>query len=252
MYQPELRRQTMCCLTRANTDCERRRHRGKHGVERSRPQKSKDSSPSARENHTLFGVEASRHVARRDADVDPSRGAPAERDPTSVSRGRHLAGGKGGPVAISAPARVLCSGWRKRISVHKAIDPRGKQQKLSPMVSVWTAGPGNRVRSAPQRHLFLTASGACPRATWPLYAPAGPGRIAKSALAPVPGAEWRERMSAHKAAIRQMHCALGPAGAVRTQKVVIWPPKKNRDSGPLAPHQGRIWHPGGTPRKSGI
>eukprot|EP00661_Eupelagonemidae_sp_cell13_P018625 gene18625-biopygen17423 len=40
-----------------------------------------------------------------------------------------------------------------------------------------------------------------------------------------------------------------PAGAVRTQKVAIWPPK-NRYSGPLAPHQGRIWHPGGTPRKS--
>eukprot|EP00661_Eupelagonemidae_sp_cell13_P009615 gene9615-biopygen21250 len=37
------------------------------------------------------------------------------------------------------------------------------------MVSVWTTSPGNRVRSAPQRHLFLPASVACPRgATWPL------------------------------------------------------------------------------------
>eukprot|EP00661_Eupelagonemidae_sp_cell13_P019880 gene19880-biopygen22068 len=48
-----------------------------------------------------------------------------------------------------------------------------------------------------------------------------------------------------------MHCAPGLAGGVRTQKVVIWPPK-NRYSGPLAPQQGRIWHPGGTPRKSKI
>eukprot|EP00661_Eupelagonemidae_sp_cell13_P019582 gene19582-biopygen8489 len=52
---------------------------------------------------------------------------------------------------------------------------------------------------------------------------------------------------AHKATIRQMHCAPGLAGGVRTQKVVIGPPK-NRYSGPLAPHQGRIWHPGGTIR----
>eukprot|EP00661_Eupelagonemidae_sp_cell13_P001405 gene1405-biopygen18305 len=41
----------------------------------------------------------------------------------------------------------------------------------------------------------------------------------------VSGAEWRKRMSAHKAAIRKIHCAPGPVKAVRTQKVVIWPPK---------------------------
>eukprot|EP00661_Eupelagonemidae_sp_cell13_P012948 gene12948-biopygen16978 len=95
------------------------------------------------------------------------------------------------------------------------------------MVSVWTASPGNTVRSAPQRHLFVTASVAYPRcATWSLNAPAGPGRITKSALARVLDAEWRERISVHKAAMRQMHCAPGPAGVVRTQKLVIWPPKK--------------------------
>eukprot|EP00661_Eupelagonemidae_sp_cell13_P011505 gene11505-biopygen22891 len=52
-----------------------------------------------------------------------------------------------------------------------------------------------------------------PRLQAPLNAPAGPGRIAKSALARVLGAEWRKRIPAHKAAIRQMHCAPGPAGA---------------------------------------
>eukprot|EP00661_Eupelagonemidae_sp_cell13_P023074 gene23074-biopygen10315 len=57
-------------------------------------------------------------------------------------------------------------------------------------------------------------------------APAGPRRIAKSAPARVSDAEWRKRCPAHKVAIRQMHCAPGPAGAVRTQKVVIWHPKK--------------------------
>eukprot|EP00661_Eupelagonemidae_sp_cell13_P002090 gene2090-biopygen3421 len=80
-------------------------------------------------------------------------------------------------------------------------------------------------------------------------APAGPGRIARSTLARVLGAEWRERIPAHKAAIRQMHCAPGPTGAVRTQKVAMWPPE-NRYSGPLAPHKDRIWHSGGTIRMS--
>eukprot|EP00661_Eupelagonemidae_sp_cell13_P009609 gene9609-biopygen12241 len=46
-----------------------------------------------------------------------------------------------------------------------------------------------------------------------------------------------------------MHCAPELAGDVRTQKVVIWQPK-HQYLGPLAPHQGRIWHPGGTNRKS--
>eukprot|EP00661_Eupelagonemidae_sp_cell13_P009665 gene9665-biopygen7702 len=42
--------------------------------------------------------------------------------PTSASRGRHLAGGgKDGPIANSALARVLGSEWRKRIPAHKAI-----------------------------------------------------------------------------------------------------------------------------------
>eukprot|EP00661_Eupelagonemidae_sp_cell13_P012312 gene12312-biopygen16928 len=46
-----------------------------------------------------------------------------------------------------------------------------------------------------------------------------------------------------------MHRAPGLAGADRTQKVGIRRPK-NRYWCPLAPHRGRIWHPGGTPRKS--
>eukprot|EP00661_Eupelagonemidae_sp_cell13_P004541 gene4541-biopygen11505 len=67
-----------------------------------------------------MGICASRPVARGDADVGPSRGAPAERDPTSASRGRHLAGGKGCPNAISALARVLGQGFRmeERTSAH--------------------------------------------------------------------------------------------------------------------------------------
>eukprot|EP00661_Eupelagonemidae_sp_cell13_P015526 gene15526-biopygen8173 len=68
-----------------------------------------------------------------------------------------------------------------------------------------------------------------------------------------PSARFRLRMdetkSAHKAVIRQLYCGPGLAGDTRMPKVTIWAPKKQY-SGPLAPHQGRIWHPGGTTRKS--
>eukprot|EP00661_Eupelagonemidae_sp_cell13_P016983 gene16983-biopygen17301 len=74
----------------------------------------------------------------------------------------------------------------------------------------------------------------------PPRATAGP-RIAKSAPARVSGAEWRERISVHKAAIRQMHCAPGPAGAVRTQKVVIWPPKNRIAKSAPARVSGAEW-----------
>eukprot|EP00661_Eupelagonemidae_sp_cell13_P025839 gene25839-biopygen19527 len=121
---------------------------------------------------------------------------------------------------------------------------------------------------------------------WWILMPAGPPRTPPP---PSPGppsrgqrnvesresAERRKRIPGHKAAIRQMHCAAGLAGAVRTQKMVIWQSKKNRHkantlrrmagrgrsdakgghlaaqkkkrySDPLALHQGWIWQPGGT------
>eukprot|EP00661_Eupelagonemidae_sp_cell13_P023935 gene23935-biopygen10399 len=83
----------------------------------------------------------------------------------------------------------------------------------------------------------------------PIFTPAGaPGR---ARARPAGRAPSQQPPSQPQATIRQMHCAPGLAGGVRTQKVVIWPPK-NRYSGPLAPQQGRKWHPGGTTRKSGF
>eukprot|EP00661_Eupelagonemidae_sp_cell13_P006461 gene6462-biopygen7378 len=92
-----------------------------------------------------------------------------------------------------------------------------------------------------QRIRFHEHHISLPVTLYPLTDTPGPGRIAKSALARVLRAEWRKCTSAHKAVISQMHCAPGPAGAVRTQKVVVGPAR---------------WHPirvgygtGGTTRK---
>eukprot|EP00661_Eupelagonemidae_sp_cell13_P012553 gene12553-biopygen9496 len=76
--------------------------------------------------------------------------------------------------------------------------------------------------------------GGTPSAHRPLHSvtdvPAGPQHpqapgIANSALARVLGSEWRKRIPAYTAAPRQMHRALGLAGADRTQKVAIGRPK---------------------------
>eukprot|EP00661_Eupelagonemidae_sp_cell13_P014224 gene14224-biopygen6565 len=45
-------------------------------------------------------------------------------------------------------------------------------------------------------------------------------------LARVSGSQWRERISAHKAALRQMHCAPGLAGVAWTQKGGHWAAQK--------------------------
>eukprot|EP00661_Eupelagonemidae_sp_cell13_P021752 gene21752-biopygen10198 len=112
-----VRKQSTCCLTRANTDCERRRHRGKHGVER---------------EETVLCL-ASKAPGNWKYDIIPPSIAPerpmwaplAERQRSETPH-RHLEaatwqGGKGSPIAISTLARVLGSEWRERISVHKAI-----------------------------------------------------------------------------------------------------------------------------------
>eukprot|EP00661_Eupelagonemidae_sp_cell13_P008185 gene8185-biopygen15144 len=96
---------------------------------------------------------------------------------------------------------------------------------------------------------ILIDSDAC----WTLQALPAPRHlqalgIANSAPAHALGSEWMKRI-AHKAILRQMHCPSGLAGAVRRRKMVIWPPK-DQYSCSLAPHLGRIWHHGGTPRKS--
>eukprot|EP00661_Eupelagonemidae_sp_cell13_P011515 gene11515-biopygen19891 len=74
------------------------------------------------------------------------------------------------------PHRPLAAAtWEGRPDRHFSPSARfsGKQPGLSPMVSVWTASSGKMVRAAPQRHLSLPASVACPRAWSTFYDPNG-------------------------------------------------------------------------------
>eukprot|EP00661_Eupelagonemidae_sp_cell13_P014809 gene14809-biopygen5143 len=150
----------------------------------------------------------------------------------SDAEGGHLAAKKPVPVPVGTPSG-------------SGMAPRRHPQEvenfeiLMDFGAWWIPGPP----LPPQRH------GRAGR-----QLPAGPQHpqapgIANSALARVLGSEWRKRIPAYTAGPRQMHRAPGLAGADRTQKVAIRRPK-NLYWCPLALHGGRIWHPGGTPRKS--
>eukprot|EP00661_Eupelagonemidae_sp_cell13_P023349 gene23349-biopygen19326 len=80
--------------------------------------------------------------------------------------------------------------------------------------------------------------------------PQAPG-TANSALEHVLRSEWRKRISAYKAAPKANAQGPGLAGAVRTQKNVIWH-SENQNSCLLALYHCRIWHPRGALRKSKI
>eukprot|EP00661_Eupelagonemidae_sp_cell13_P009130 gene9130-biopygen6183 len=96
--------------------------------------------------------------------------------------------------------------------------PPIRPRNCSPKANAPRPGAGRGRLDTKGGHLAATKTGI--EARW------HPMRVGYGTLvAPAESVEWRKRISAHKAALRQMHRGPELAGVVWTQKVVIWLPK---------------------------